>query len=83
MDSKVLLAVALIALAGGGAIADDSLFEKTCSKCHFEDDFAGESKEEIENRLVGIKEGTTEHKPPLADLSDEEIKKLAEFFASQ
>jgi cytochrome c553 len=78
-----LLAVALFALAGGGAIAEDSVFEKTCSNCHFEDDFADETKEEIEYMLIGIQEGTIKHNPPLADLSDEEIKKLAEFFASQ
>jgi len=83
MSSRPLFVIALFAFAGGGAIADDSLFETTCSKCHFEDDFAGESKEAIESKLAGVKAGTTEHKPSLADLSDEEIKKLAEFFASQ
>ena len=83
MDSRSILVVALFAVAGGGAIADDSLFENTCSECHYEDDFFEESKEEIESMLIGIKEGTTRHKPPLAELSDEDIKKLAEFFASQ
>ena len=83
MDRKSLLIIALFAVAGGGAIADDSLFENTCSECHYEDDFYEESKEEIESMLIGIKDGTTRHKPPLTELSDEDIKKLAEFFASQ
>ena len=83
MDGRSLLVIAFFALAGAGATADDNLFEKTCSECHFEDDFAGESREAIESKLMGVKEGTVKHKPPLADLSDEEIRKLAEFFASQ
>ena len=83
MISRSLFAVALFALAGGTAIADESVFETTCSKCHFEDDFSGESREDIESKITGVRAGNIEHKPSLADLSDEEIEKLAEFFASQ
>lgn len=72
----------------GTAAADDhgggeALYQDQCANCHFEDDFSGESVEAIAGMIKGIKAGDIKHNPNLADLSDEDIKKLAEYFASQ
>jgi hypothetical protein len=72
----------------GSAIADEhgggeALYQEQCANCHFEDDFSGESADAIAGMIKGIKAGDTKHNPKLSDLADEDIMKLAEYFASQ
>lgn len=72
----------------GSAIADghgdgEAVYQDQCANCHFEDDFSGESADAIAGMIKGIKAGDTKHNPKLTDLSDEDIMKLAEYFASQ
>ena len=57
--------------------------EAKCAECHYEDDFSGEAAEAISAMIGDIKAGKTKHSEDLAGLSEEDIKKLAEYFASQ
>jgi mono/diheme cytochrome c family protein len=76
---------------GAPALADDmgsdypgaALHEDQCASCHFEDDFSGESADAIATMIKGIRSGDTKHNPKLPDISDDEIKLLAEYYASQ
>jgi cytochrome c553 len=75
-------------LLAGFAAADDhgggeAIYLDKCANCHFEDDFSGESAEAIAGMIKGIKSGETKHGADLSGLSDEDIKKLAEYYASQ
>lgn len=75
---------------GAPALADDmgddspgaSLHEEQCASCHFEDDFSGESADAIAAMIKSIRAGDTKHNPKLPDISDDDIKLLAEFYAS-
>ena len=83
MSNNLLVLAVLVFFAASGALAGESLYEEQCGKCHFEDDFADETKEEFKYLVAGIQEGKIRHQPSLANLSDADIEKLAEFFASQ
>ncbi len=75
---------------GAPALADDmgddhpgaALYEENCANCHFEDDFSGESADAIAAMITAIKAGDTKHNPKI-DIGDDDIKMLAEYFASQ
>ena len=71
----------------GTAVAEEqdgeALYNEKCAECHFEDDFSGEAADAIAAMIGDIKGGVTKHPEELAGLSEEDIKKLAEYFASQ
>ena len=79
MFAMLILAAPAIAEDDGGM----ALYEEQCSKCHFEDDFSGESEEAIAGMINGIIAGEVDHKSELTGLSEEDVKKLAAYFASQ
>ena len=71
----------------GAAVAEEhdveTLYNDKCSECHYEDDFSGEAAEAIAAMIGDVKAGKTKHPEDLSGLSEEDIKKLAEYFASQ
>lgn len=79
MFATLFLAAPAMAEDDGG----EALYEEQCAKCHFEDDFTGESEEAIVGMINGIIAGEIDHKSELTGLSEEEIKKLSAYFASQ
>ena len=79
MFATLFLAAPAMAEDDGGK----ALYEEQCAKCHFEDDFTGESEEAIVGMINGIIAGEIDHKSELTGLSEEEIKKLSAYFASQ
>lgn len=88
MQNKLGYVTLGLLLAGGSAMADahgggEAIYQDQCANCHFEDDFSGESADAIATMIKGIKSGDTKHNPKLTDLSDEDIMKVAEYFASQ
>ncbi len=62
--------------------AGKAAFEATCATCHYQDDFAGESKDSILGMIKGVASGEVEHEAELKGLSEEDIANLASFFAS-
>lgn len=77
--SLLFLATAAIAEEQTG----EALYVEECSNCHFEDDFSGESAEAIAGMINDIMAGKTEHRTEITGLSEDQVKKLAEYFASQ
>ena len=71
------------AFAGGDADAGKEVFEADCQRCHYEDDYAHEAESVVVAMIQAIRSGETRHRPPLKDITDEEIANLAAFFASQ
>ncbi len=69
--------------AADGHAGGEAIYQDKCANCHFEDDFAGESAEAIAEMIKGIKAGETKHGADLSGLSDDDIKKVAEYYASQ
>jgi cytochrome c553 len=71
----------------GAAVAEEhdgeALYTEKCAECHFEDDFYDETADAIAAMIGDVKGGAIKHPAKLEDLSDEDIKKLAEYFASQ
>lgn len=86
--SLIVLALAfwtLSATAGDDAIkSGKAAFETRCAECHYEDDFAGESKESILGMIKGVASGEVEHEgdKALHGLSEQDLANLAAFFAS-
>lgn len=82
-----LTAVGALFFAGFAAADDhaggEAIYLDKCANCHFEDDFSGQSAEDIAAMIKGIKSGETKHGADLSGLSDEDIKKVAEYYASQ
>lgn len=88
MQKKLGLITLGALFMAGSAVADDhgggeALYQDQCANCHFEDDFSGESVEAIVDMMESIRSGDTKHNPKLPDISDEDIMKLAKYFASQ
>lgn len=89
MNTRKLLAVASIALvcspafAGGDTDAGKQTFEADCERCHYADDYAHEAESVVKAMIKAIRSGETRHRPPLRDLTDEEIANLAAFLANQ
>ena len=80
--TSIALACAPV-FAEGDADAGKATYEDDCANCHYEDDFADEAESDLATMLAAIRSGETRHRPPLKDLTDEEIANLAAFFASQ
>jgi hypothetical protein len=59
------------------------LYNDRCAECHYEHDFSGEAAEAIAAMIGDVKDRKTEHLEDLAGLTEEDIKKLAEYFADQ
>lgn len=74
-------------LAAAAAVAEEhdgqALYDEQCADCHFEDDFSGEAAEAIAAMIDDVIAGTTKHPEKLTGLSEEDVKKLAAYFASQ
>ena len=70
------------AYAGGDVEAGKVIFENICSECHYEDDFAGETKEDILALVKGVAGGEVEHKGDLSSLNEEDLKNIAAYYAS-
>ncbi|MDJ0907056.1 MAG: hypothetical protein QNI96_13640 [Woeseiaceae bacterium] len=89
MKTTKLLAAASIALACSPALADGhadagkEVFEESCERCHYSDDYAHEAESVVVAMIKAIRSGETRHRPPLKDLTDEEIASLAAFLANQ
>ena len=84
---SIIFAIPLVffgaAAQAGDAGAGEAVYQEACGDCHFEDDFAGSSADDITGMMTAIKDGTTDHKGgDLAGLSDEDIANLAAYFAS-
>ena len=70
------------AFADGHIEAGKAVFEENCADCHYEDDFAGESKDDIMALINGVVGGEVEHKADLSGLSEEDLSNVAAYFAS-
>lgn len=81
--ASFLLIASASAQAGGDAEAGAATFENVCSECHYEDDFTGESAEDIAGMIKAVVAGETEHDEDLSSLSAEDIANVAAYFASQ
>lgn len=89
MKKLILLAALPFAFFASAAAADGHMevgkakFEAICSDCHYEDHFAGTSEDEIKSLIEAVRAGEVEHDEDLSGLTDDEVKGLAAFFASQ
>lgn len=81
--ASFLLIAAAGVQAGGDADAGAAVFENTCGECHYEDDFTGESAEDIAAMVKAVVAGETEHDEDLSGLSAEDIANVSAYFASQ
>lgn len=84
---KGILLVLPLALWGSTALAGDAeagkaTFEAKCGECHYEDDFAGESAEDITAMIKSVTGGEVEHKGDASGLSDDDVANIAAFWAS-
>lgn len=70
------------AFADGHMEAGKAKFEAVCADCHYEDDFAGTSKDEMKSMIKAVAAGEVEHDEDLSGLTDEEIAGLAAYFSS-
>jgi mono/diheme cytochrome c family protein len=77
-----LIFIGTAALADGHMEAGKAKFEAVCADCHYNDDFAGTSKDEIKGMIKAVAAGEVEHDEDLSGLTDEEIKALAAYMAS-
>jgi cytochrome c553 len=79
---RLFLVLAAGGLTLGGVAAADEHASKVeaCLECHYADDFEGMPADEIAGLIEGM-EDDPDHEPLLKDLTDEEIKALAEVFA--
>jgi len=87
---KVLITTAsFLLIAAAGAQADGhieagaEIFENICSECHYEDDFSGESADDIAAMVKAVVAGETEHDEDLSSLSADDIANISAYFASQ
>ena len=62
--------------------AGEAVFERTCSKCHYEDDFAGKTRQDILGLIEQMAAPGSGHKFDLSGLSEGEMADLAAYFAS-
>ena len=72
----------MAASAAGDAEAGKAVFEQKCAECHYEDDFAGESTEEIVTMITTVKGGGAEHKGDTSGLTDVDIVNIATYWSS-
>jgi len=80
-----MLIGATSAWAGGDAEAGAKTFADNCEECHFEDDFSGESEEDIMAMIKAVLSGETEHEDQDLnefDLSEQDLQNVAAFYAS-
>lgn len=88
MKIRMIAAAAVIALCGRGVLAgeqvaaDKALFERHCAECHYEDDFAGRSSEDILGLIKQMAAPGSGHKFDLAGLDENELADVAAFLAS-
>jgi cytochrome c553 len=68
--------------AAGEAEAGSAIFDDNCGSCHYEDDFAGKSSEEILGMIKAQAAPDSKHKADLSSLGEEEMADIAAFFAS-
>ena len=72
----------MAANAAGDAEAGKAVFEANCAECHYEDDFAGESTEDIVAMITSVKGGGVEHKGDASGLTDVDIVNIATYWSS-
>jgi cytochrome c553 len=88
MKLTLIATAAALVLFGHAVRADqqvdagEAVFERTCSKCHYEDDFAGKTREDILGLIRQMAAPGSGHKFDLGDLSEGEMADLAAYFAS-
>jgi hypothetical protein len=80
--SAALSLISLTARAEEPASAGRATFERVCEECHYQDDFAGKSRQEILSLIEQVSAGGIEHELDLSGLSEGEKTGLAEFYAS-
>ena len=89
MTAKILIgalaaaSLAGTAYAGGDVEVGKAKFDEICEECHYDDDFSGESADDIAGMIQAIVDGETDHKGDIAGLTAEEIAGLAAFYASK
>ncbi len=70
------------AYAGGDVEAGKAKFDEICSECHYEDDFAGETEEDMVGLIKSVVGGEVDHKKDLSGLSEQDIANVAAYFSS-
>ncbi len=72
------------AYAGGDAAAGKEVFSNVCEDCHYEDDFAGTSEDEMLKMIKAVVSGETEHDEDadFSGLTDEDFANVAAYYAS-
>ena len=78
----ILTAAAAPAVVGSPALAGDgkAAFEKECGECHYADDFAGETKEDLMG-LIKAMAGSEDH-PDISGVSGKDLSAIAAYLAS-
>ena len=88
MKCSLIVASAALSIAAGISRAEQPVsggratFERICGECHYEDDFAGKTREEILGLIEQVSGGAIEHERDLSGLSKGEMADLAAFYAS-
>jgi cytochrome c553 len=88
MKITLIATAAALALFGHAVQADQqveagkAMFERICSQCHYEDDFAGKTSQDILDLIKQMAAPGSEHKFNLGGLSEGEMAELAAYFAS-
>lgn len=78
----ILTAAAALAVMAGPTHAGDgkAAFEKECGECHYADDFAGETKEDLMG-LFKVIAGSEDH-PDISGVSGKDLSAIAGYLAS-
>ena len=76
----VSLIIGILSSGVAYAAGDEIFAQNECIDCHYEDDFAGEAKEDIASWIKEIVDGA-KHRVEL-NFTDEEIEQLAEYLSS-
>lgn len=84
--TRLLIALPFLFWGASASAADaeagKAVFEANCADCHYADDFAGESADDIVAMIKSVTGGQVEHKGDASSLSDEDIANIAAFWAS-
>lgn len=88
MKIKGLAAAAVLAMSGhaaqaeGDVAAGKAIFDRICAECHYDNDFAGRSSEDILGLIKQMAALGSQHKFDLNGLDERELTDVAAFLAS-
>ena len=86
--SYLAISLALVSWCGfavaGDVAAGKATFEAQCAECHFADDFAGDSADEIAGYMAEVQSGAIEHESDAPKkMTAADAANITAFWASQ